>query len=202
MLNRKVVNGNMIHCKPHVPKSPPTAKPVEETTATTAATATDDKPKEKETGARKKENSNPNQLIPGLPEVLRVKKKRNRKEKKQKNEVNPKKVSDMKATDFLLCTLSGKIISNASNDKTIDDEFVFDEVNDSDAFEDSKEELSDIDDEPAENFLTPINYKSVFGRRLSVSGSVSDLSLKRDRDSPSNKTENKKSRSSSSQPAL
>ena len=77
MLNRKVVNGNMIHCKPHVPKSPPTAKPVEETTATTA---TDDKPKEKETGARKKEKSNPNQLIPGLPEVLRVKKKRNKKE--------------------------------------------------------------------------------------------------------------------------
>ena len=79
--------------------------------------------------------------------------------------------------ELTLPYFSGKIINN-----TIDDEFVFDEANDSDAFKDSKDELSDVDDEPAENFLT-INFKSDFGRRLSVSGSVSDLSLKIDRDS-------------------
>ena len=106
----------------------------------------------------------------------------------------------MKATDFLLCSLSGKINDNSS--PTIDEEFIFDEADDSDAFEDYKDELSDVDDEPTENFFTPINFKSSFGRRLSVSGSVSDLSLKRDRDSPTNKKENKKSRSSSSQPSL
>ena len=136
---------------------------------------------------------NENQLIPGLPEALRVKKKKNKKEKKQKIEVNPPKVSDMKASDFMFTV--------ESKDATLD-EFIFEEADDSDAFEDSKEDLSDVDDEPAENFLTPINFKSDFGRRLSVSGSVSDLSLKRDRDSPNKKTENKKSRSSSSQPAL
>jgi beta-lactamase superfamily II metal-dependent hydrolase len=68
-------------------------------------------------------------LIPGLPEVLRMKKKRNRKETKQKNEVNTKKVSDMKATDVLLRTLSGKIISNDSNDISIvlkiEDDLIF-----------------------------------------------------------------------------
>ena len=196
MLNRKMVNGNMIHCKPHVPKSPPTVNPVEEPTATNATeekskeneTAIDDKPKEKETGARKKVKQNQSQLIPGLPEALRVKKKKNKKDKKQKSEVDTKKVSDLKATDFLF--------NNASENTSIDD-FVFENADDSDAFEDSREDLSDIDDEPSENFLTPINFKSNFGRRLSVSGSVSDLTFKRDRDSPGKETENKKSRSSS-----
>ena len=102
----------------------------------------------------------------------------------------------MKASDFLLCPLSGNMIS--SPNKSSDGGFVFsDGGSDTETFEDSNEALSDVDDESSENFLTPLNFKSYFGRRLSVSTtglsiSACDLSLKR----------NKKSRSSSSQPAL
>ena len=105
----------------------------------------------------------------------------------------------MKASDFLLCPLSGNMIS--SPNKSSDGGFVFsDGGSDTETFEDSNEALSDVDDESSENFLTPLNFKSYFGRRLSVSTtglsiSASDLSLKRNLTSPNEKKENKKSRS-------
>ena len=115
----------------------------------------------KDTGAIKK-------VIPGLYAVAKTKNKKEK--KKQKKEDDPKKIADMKASDFLLCPMLGVVTTSSSPNKILDDDFIFgDAESDSDA-------LSDVDDEPTENFLTPINFKSSFGRRLSLSGSVSDLS--------------------------
>ena len=61
-LNKKVVEGKMIHCKPHVPATPPPAKVVNKPVTVVTAKPeekTNENVSEKETGARKK-------VIPGL----------------------------------------------------------------------------------------------------------------------------------------
>ena len=188
-LNRKVVEGRMIHCKPHVPATPEKSSDVNKSdeVVTDPKNTTGGNISMKDTGAIKK-------VIPGLYAVAKTKNKKEK--KKQKKEDDPKKIADMKASDFLLCPMLGVVTTSSSPNKILDDDFIFgDAESDSDA-------LSDVDDEPTENFLTPINFKSSFGRRLSLSGSVSDLSQKRSRESSAEKKECKKSRSSSSQPSL
>jgi hypothetical protein len=190
-LNRKVVEGKMIHCKPHIPATPEKISDVNKSdeVVTDPKNTTGGNISMKDTGAIKK-------VIPGLNAVAKTKNKKKKEKKKQKIEDDPKKIIDVKASDFLLCPKLGVVTISSSPNKILNDDFIFDDAeSDSDA-------LSDVDDEPTENFLTPLNFKSSYGRRLSLSGSVSDLTQKRNREGSAEKKECKKSRSSSSQPSL
>jgi hypothetical protein len=96
--------------------------------------------------------------------------KKNKKETRSgKDFVEPNKAR-MKASDFLL---------NKNDPSSITDKYQFSDYsseseNEEDIFENSKETQSDTE------FLTPINYTSIFGRRLgALSTSSPDLSRKK-----------------------
>ena len=195
-LNKKIVDGVMIHCKPHAPSTPPTKatpNPVtEDATNSIVVNVTEPSPKE---GTSK-------QTIPGMPEADRLKeiKKQKRKETKQKKKETKEKkeTKQKKATKVKNDFLKKRKKSLASAVDEDSDGFVFTEYEtdeDSDAFEDAHTD----NDESINNFLTPIQYKSVFGLRLSTS--TPDLAMKllpkRPAPSPVERPENKKSKSSS-----
>ena len=187
-LDKKVVEGIMIHCKPHVPSTPPepTSNPTDKATIIVSI----DKPSPIVTGT-------PKQVIPGMPETDRLKhlKKQKKKENRRKRqEVKEKKSTQLDQNDFLLCPKSGNKMSGT---ELAAEEFTYSDDNtdyDSDAFEDSKEVLSDAD-ESLEDFLTPINFKSSFGLRISSSTPDLTVNSKRPAQSPIEKAERKKTRS-------
>ena len=122
--------------------------------------------------------------------------KRNKNRNKNKNkkpELKVKKTSELDKNDFLK-------VHTSINHQTSTEVFVFSDDNDyeSDAFEDSREVQSD-DDESMDNFLTPINFKSVFGLRMSASTPDLTLKSKRPAESPIEKLERKKSKSTAGQ---
>ena len=197
-LEKKVVDGTMVHCKPHVPSTPP--KPNESIPAAENDAANVDNPVPNDA---KIDNPGPNvtspkQVIPGLSEDERLK---HLKETKKPNKSKPKKKGDkkkepkeMKITKLSLNDFL-KIPAQKIDQST--ENFVFSDKDD--AFEDSKDVFSDDgDDESMDNFLTPLNFKSAFGLRLSASTPDLTLKAKRPAESPAEKDERKKSKSSSS----
>ena len=80
--------------------------------------------------------------------------KERKKKKKKEDEAIAKASSKLKQTDFLL---------NPLESPAVEEDYEFSEYSsesdDPDIFEDSKETQSDVE------FLTPINFTSVFGRR-------------------------------------
>ena len=134
-----------------------------------------------------------------LKEIKKQKRKETKekkKETKEKKETRAKKATKVK-NDFL--KRREKSLASAVEEDS--DGFVYTDYEtdeDSDAFEDSKGAHSD-NDESIDTFLTPIQYKSAFGLRLSIS--TPDLAMKllpkRPAPSPVERPENKKAKSSS-----
>ena len=179
----------MLHCKPHVPSTPPepSLNPLNEAAKDNVVIHIE-KPSPKEV--------TPKQVIPGMPEVDRlkqIKKKKKKENRRKKNEVEERKTGSLVKNDFL----KKRKVSGATSIENASDEFVFsgcDTDTDADEFEDSKEVLSDSD-ESFEDFLTPINFKSTFGLRLSSSTPDLTVKAKRPAQSPIEKAERKKSKS-------
>ena len=174
-MDNQSFKGNIIHCRPHVPSTPPKPDPVVEPLV------------EKEASKEKKEtstNGNP-KVIPGITveemqksekSAKNNKKKAAEKERKKRKEEERKKmqeakkqndVSNLNATDFMI-----------RQPKPIEiEDFEFsdysDDSNDSDAFEDSKELQSE------DEFLTPLKFTSAFGKKQAeLSSSTPNLSFK------------------------
>ena len=196
-MKKKIVDGVMIHCKPHsTPPTKATPNPVTEDAMNSIVIyVTEPSPKR---GTSK-------QTIPGMPEADRLKeiKKQKRKEtKEKKKETKEKKATKEKnnnllvKNDFLKRKKSLASAVEEDSDGLVYTDPETDE--DSDAFEDSKGAHSD-NDESIDTFLTPIQYKSAFGLRLSIS--TPDLAMKllpkRPAPSPVERPENKKAKSSS-----
>ena len=112
----------------------------------------------------------PKPIIPGLPEEDRLKQpkpKRKRKKKSRKSEDNAVP-GDLSRNYFLVSPESG-VLKKKENET---DGFEFSDYDDEDIesddpFEDSRETLSDDDNQnTAEDFLTPVHYKSTLARSL------------------------------------
>ena len=193
--------GNIIHCRPHVPSTPPKVETVAAEVKVDGKKETP-KPKEKENPTIKVTSA-----IPGLAEkdVQKALKAANRKQKKiaekerkknKKAEVKINKKLELDQSDFL-------VNKTPTNFSVVDDYQFSDYSDDSDGdevvFEDSKEIQSE------DEFLTPINFTSVFGKRTAaLSTSTPNLSVrntsKREASSPPGSTKSKKPRSKSSLP--
>ena len=160
-IENKSFKGRLLHCKPHVPVTPP--KPIEPANSEAESTKTsaefEDKEEKEENSqdipkpsfadmktANEDKNKQSKPAIPGLPEQARLKalkevKKKKKKGNKEKNEVKEKVIKlstkDFVQKDFVKDTVSqieGKL-----------DDFQFSDYSDeeSDIFEDSKEDQSD-----------------------------------------------------------
>ena len=177
-LNKKLIGGQMIHCHPHVPSSPPEAK---------SEKAAENVASHKE-GVTNVNKVNPEvkkaavkPTIPGLPieEMTKAQKKQRQKDKKQKEKEKLKEIQRKKTESKLLNSKSkGEAFLNSKStpitthcanstislDKSIlvespdnPNDFQFSDYED-DEFEDSKEIQSDDE----QNFFTPINFKSSY----------------------------------------
>ena len=192
--------GNVIHCRPHVPSTPPKVE-------TVAAEVKVDENKET---PKPKEKLNPTitvtSTIPGLTEkdVQKAVKAANKKQKKKaekerKNKKATEKINkklDLEKSDFLLN-------QTPSNHSVVDDYQFSDYSDDSDGHEEVFEDSKEIQSE--DEFLTPINFTSVFGKQTAaLSTSTPNLSVrntsKRGASSPPGSTKSKKPRSKSSLP--
>ena len=192
-INNKAFKGKMIHCRPHVPVTPPKE-------LIGARVEEESKDKEKEEEPKDKTVVAEKSAIPGLSEEDRKKAAKAAHKKKQKSaekerkrlkkeeELKKKSVDKLNCEDFLRKT---PIIPS------IADEFEFSDYSgdsdDNDLFEDSKET------QPEADFLTPISFASVFGRREAArSSSTPNLratmkTSKRAATSPSFPTQRKRS---------
>ena len=187
-IDKKVIEGRMIHSRPHVPLTPPKS--------TQTPTPSEEKPSGSNSGKKtpaKQSSLSPQPSLyipPGLPkeDVIKAAKKVKNKQKK-KGKPKPKKVrkdgnisekksSEMVKVDFLY----------GSDDSTIDKteaekvkEFGFsdyetdsDTDSDTDAFEDSKEDVDESEPEADVNSLfTPLRWKSRSAANIAMSVSVS-----------------------------
>ena len=187
--------GNLLHCRPHVPATPPKG-----------AEAAEDEQVEKDNATIVKDNVVPTikvvSDIPGLTVEAAKKalkaasKKQNKKaakERKKNKELSKQNLTASTMEDFLI---------NKTPKRNAADDFVFsdysDDSDDPEVFEDSKELQSE------DEFLTPINFSSVFGQRTAtMSTSTPNLSArtsKRGATSPPGVAKHKKSRSKSALP--
>ena len=160
----------------------------------------------KDVNQKKKTDELAKQQIPGLPEEERLKSEK-KKKKPKKKATNLKPIEKMSQQDFLL--------SKSSVTSNVLEEYEFSEYeNDNDdedsddteeAFEDSKESLSETENPQAtaNDFLTPFSLKSTFARTLqatTTSTPTSSSSVKRSASSPAEvKEKNKKKSRSQSQ---
>ena len=148
-IDKKVIGGNILYCRPHVPATPP--EPQKLPGVLTGATA---KTVIKPVDVENKE-SDTKQKLPGMPnDLAKPKKKKQTRKNKKKDEVISKKVEDMRPIDFLYTSDNEKMMDKYKFSETSD--------NDSDASEDQTHEQ-----EPNDKFLTPNNFKSVFAARYS-----------------------------------
>ena len=219
----KTFGGKTIHCRLHVPSTPPKKEVPRDCISNKSAEA--EAPNPTETTPKKEdpkeavgkisaevEAPKPNQEIPGLSESER-KKALKLAEKKKKAALKQERKGNGKATnkqnkeskqnaEVSVANLSTEDFLLRRNDpKDIIEDFVFsdystDDDDETHVFEDSKEELSE------EEFLTPFHFKSVFGRKqAALSTSTPNLSsrptTKRSASSPVQSENKKKSNNGS-----
>ena len=151
-------------------------------------------------------------LIPGLPEELRLKPKKKRAKRKKKNQDEEDQENKM-ARDYFLKSPGGTEKEPMFEDFQFSD---YDTDSDDDKFEDSREAFSDSGDhevsqsEQNVDFLTPVNLKSTFARTLQAKSSTPSTSrsrststpvtVKRPAPSPATSTKTKKPRPQSKLP--
>ena len=213
-IDSKSYRGRLIHCRPHVPVTPPKQEAAVEQVEPVQKEAKEEESKKTETVAKEaavntsmakpnpsKDEDLPKTEIPGLSkkEVDRAKKKqadklKKEEKKKGKNKAEEKKPKDLKLNDFLM---------NSPSKDEKPNEFVFSSLtdsDDSDTFNDSKEEIDTA-------FSTPLTLKSSFARSVARSESRSrsrSASVKRNCSSPDadNENLNKKKNMKSSLPTF
>ena len=174
-LNKKVIDGKMIHCKARVPSTPPKMSAPEL-----------EKSKEEHGEDDSQLELGTKSIIPGLSPMSRNQKKKQK--KKNKKTESPSKVDDLKSADFLLCKNLGKKVSSLS----IMDE----EVNDFDfSGDESKSDENETNERHGNACKTPLKLSDFVEDEKLVS--VPNLPNKRCRTSPNENTESKKTRASS-----
>ena len=177
-VDSKSFKGRLLHCRPHVPVTPPKKEAENETNKEDSVKA-EDIPKEPSTSPSK--GKDPEILkseIPGLSqkEIDKAKKKKadkmkkEEKKKEEKKKGKPKdegkKTKDLKTNDFLL---------NSTTKDDNFDEFEFPSGSDSEEeFEDSVEALAS---DNIEKLMTPKPFKSLFATQVEASGSKRQSSL-------------------------
>lgn len=173
-IDNKSYKGRLLHCRPHVPVSPPAKKPEKpEANVETKSKAEKTEPeKAKPTEVEKVEGDEATKSdIPGLSpkEIKKAKKKAESKKK-----ANEKKVKDLKPKDFMMNSTANEPDDNFSD-------FVFARVFETEA-SDSEEEvfedtIEDTIDLPAdvEAFITPKPYKSSYAKHVEASSTTPRL---------------------------
>ena len=183
-VDNRTFKGKVIHCRPHVPSTPP-KEPLN--------VANNNEENNKKDESKSNDVAIPTievrPAIPGLPDkdakkalkAAQKQQKRAEKERKKKAEEEElKKKPKLTKQDFLTKT---------PKTKSVVDDFVFSDYSDdsdatSDVFEDSKEMQSE------DEFLTPLNFTSLFGQRTAaLSASTPNLSRstsKREHQAPRN----------------
>ena len=189
--------GNLLHCRPHVPATPP-----KEVTDAVEGTQV-----EMENATKVKDVVIPTiKVVSGIPGLTveaakkalkaasRKQNKKDAKERKKLKKAEEQNLTASRMDDFL---------ANHTPKRSVVDEFEFSDYSDDsdgpEVFEDSKELQSE------DEFLTPINFSSVFGQRTAtLSTSTPNLSVKvtskRGASSPPGMENQKKVRSKSSLP--
>ena len=156
-VDNKSFKGRLLHCRPHVPVSPPKLKPVpadpdEPTPSEIKATTNEVEPTPTKVNEAKTENpsvpekENPLSTIPGLPQKDIERANRKQENKKKKEERKQKK----EEKDALLNSTS--ITDNLS------EQFEFKDDSDEDTFEDSVEDVKEM--------MTPKPFKSNFAKKV------------------------------------
>lgn len=168
-LDKKVIGGKMIHCKARVPSTPP--KLVNSELEKDTEDPWED---EKQSG------------IPGLSSPQMSKNQKKKQKKKVKKMESPSTADDLKTSDFLLCKNLGRKASSLSMIDAAINDFAFsdDELN-SEEIDTKERRISDC--------KTPIKLSDF--TKDEVRGS--NLQNKRNRASPDENTENKKTRAHS-----
>ena len=203
-IDKKIHEGKMIYSRPHVPVTPPKTTPADFHPAGTSDPKTTDSaitpPKPDEIKSNIDTNDKPTSTIPGLPQSVIEKATKTEKEKieKQKKKVRQKAAklkkrmtrdeteTNLQREDFLSTKKSGSEPSN------LDDQFQFSDYgeddSDSDAFEDSKDALSESEEN---GLFTPVSLKSHFAKTIAKSCSKTfprprskSLAMKRQTSSP------------------
>ena len=171
-IDNKSYKGRLLHCRPHVPVSPPPKKSDKpEAVVVTESKAENTEPeKAKQSEDEKVEGDEASKnAIPGLSpkEIKKAKKKADRIKKKEesKKKANEKKVKDLKTKDFMMNSTANEPADNFSD-------FVFAKVFETEA-SDSEEEVFDdsIEDLPedVEAFITPKPFKSSYAKQVEAS---------------------------------
>ena len=170
-IDNKSYKGRLLHCRPHVPVSPPpkkSDKPVVVVTESKAENTEPEKAKQSEDEKVEGDEASKN-AIPGLSpkEIKKAKKKADRIKKKEesKKKTNEKKVKDLKTKDFMMNSTANEPADNFSD-------FVFAKVFETEA-SDSEEEVFDdsFEDLPedVEAFITPKPFKSSYAKQVEAS---------------------------------
>ena len=196
-VDHKSYKGNLMHCRPHDPATPP-----KEVTDAVEGTQV-----EMENATKVKDVVIPTiKVVSGIPGLTveaakkalkaasRKQNKKDAKERKKLKKAEEQNLTASRMDDFL---------ANHTPKRSVVDEFEFSDYSDDsdgpEVFEDSKELQSE------DEFLTPINFSSVFGQRTAtLSTSTPNLSVKvtskRGASSPPGMENQKKVRSKSSLP--
>jgi hypothetical protein len=171
------MQGRLIYCRPHIPETPP--KPAVSSDTTEDSNDKNDKPIEitvTEAALEPKKDT-----IPGLSETERIKSQKSAEKKKKavaaKERKKQKKEEQKKETGAKKKLSKEDFLKNDEmSEAEINEKFEFSDYSSDEAeiFEDSKENLSD------EEFLTPIQFASKFGRRqAALSTSTPNLAIQR-----------------------
>ena len=213
--DNKSIGGRIIHCRPHVPTTPPkqeVPKVNEEPKSNVDGDSksksdivqpvvpkipglTEEDRKNALKSAEKKKKADANKAKKELNKKVKAKKKKDQNEKSQ--EVDKKK--QYSREEFLLVERDVK----TSTENDIEDQFNWTDYSsdEHEVFEDSKDNLSE------DGFLTPIQFSSVFGRKqAALSTSTPILSskphVKRSASSPNDSKNPKKQKNKSLLPLL
>ena len=172
-LDKKVIEGKMIHCKAHVPSTPPRLNESEHE-------------KDKEEENKKQAEPGTRSDIPGLSSPPMSKNQKKKQKKKLKKIESPAKVANLKTSDFLLTKNSGKKASSLPITTAEVDDFAF-----------SDDELSNDENETNKGQYNSYSTPSKLSDFIADEVPVLNLPNKRYRTSPDENTENKKTRANS-----
>ena len=172
-LDKKVIEGKMIHCKAHVPSTPPRLNESE-------------LEKDKEEEDKKQAEPGTRSDIPGLSSPPMSKNQKKKQKKKLKKLESPAKVANLKTSDFLLTKNSGKKASSLPITTAEVDDFAF-----------SDDELSNDENETNKGQYNSYSTPSKLYDFIADDVPVLNLPNKRHRTSPDENTENKKTRANS-----
>ena len=192
-LDKKIVDGRMIHSRPHVPVTPPKTTPETIPPPNPLASTSMKTPSKSSLPSTNIQSPSSQPIIPGLPEDELIKAAKKEKNKQKKEKASKKKKKDesgkktektkseeMKKEDFLIQSDDSIIDEFPLKPRNLDG-FQFSDYSDSEAdvFEDSKEELNLAETELDELF-TPLSWKSKSAANIALS-LVNENSLPRPR---------------------